>query len=56
MIGVMFVLVILSYYLFNYKYIVFVCCLFVIVVSFGLVLMFFVIVLGDESGYEFGDV
>lgn len=55
-IGVMFVLVIFSYYLLNYKYIVFVCCLFVIVVSFGLVVILLVIVLGDESGYELGDV
>lgn len=55
-IGVMFILGISVYYLLKGCDVVFVCCLFVIVVLFGMVFVLFVIVLGDELGYEFGEV
>jgi cytochrome d ubiquinol oxidase subunit I len=52
----MFVLAISSYYLLNHKHIAFARRSFAIAASFGLASTLSVIVLGDESGYELGDV
>ena len=54
--GAMFVLAISSYYLLNHKHIAFARRSFAIAASFGLASTLSVIVLGDESGYELGDV
>ena len=54
--GAMFVLAISSYYLLNHKHIAFARRSFAIAASFGLAATLSVIVLGDESGYELGDV
>ncbi|MDA8621966.1 cytochrome ubiquinol oxidase subunit I [Psychrosphaera sp.] len=54
--GAMFVLAISSYYLLNHKEIAFARRSFAIAASFGLASVLSVIVLGDESGYELGDV
>lgn len=54
--GAMFVLAISSYYLLNKKDIAFARRSFAIAASFGLAATLSVIVLGDESGYELGDV
>lgn len=52
----MFVLGVLVWYLLKVCDIVFVLCFFVVVVGFGLVVIFLVIVLGDELGYIVGEV
>ncbi len=49
-------LAISSYYLLNHKHIAFARRSFAIAASFGLASTLSVIVLGDESGYELGDV
>ena len=54
--GAMFVLAISSYYLLNHKHIAFARRSFAIAASFGLAATLSVIVLGDESGYELGEV
>ena len=54
--GAIFVLAISSYYLLNHKHIAFARRSFAIAASFGLASVLSVIVLGDESGYELGDV
>ena len=54
--GAVFVLAISSYYLLNKKHIAFARRSFAIAASFGLASVLSVIVLGDESGYELGDV
>lgn len=54
--GAIFVLAISSYYLLNHKHIAFARRSFAIAASFGLAATLSVIVLGDESGYELGDV
>ena len=54
--GAMFVLAISSYYLLNHKHIAFARRSFAIAASFVLASTLSVIVLGDESGYELGDV
>lgn len=54
--GAMFVLAISSYYLLKNKEIAFARRSFAIAASFGLASVLSVIVLGDESGYELGDV
>ena len=54
--GAMFVLAISSYYLLKHKHIAFARRSFAIAASFGLASILSVIVLGDESGYELGDV
>lgn len=54
--GAIFVLAISSYYLLNNKDIAFARRSFAIASSFGLASILSVIVLGDESGYELGDV
>ena len=54
--GAMFVLAISSYYLLKHKEIAFARRSFAIAASFGLAASLSVIVLGDESGYELGDV
>lgn len=54
--GAVFVLAISSYYLLNRKHIAFARRSFAIAASFGLASVLSVIVLGDESGYELGDV
>ncbi|GFD83016.1 cytochrome bd oxidase subunit I [Tenacibaculum sp. KUL118] len=54
--GALFVLAISSYYLLNHKHIAFARRSFAIAASFGLAATLSVIVLGDESGYELGDV
>lgn len=54
--GAMFVLAISSYYLLKHKEIAFARRSFAIAASFGLASALSVIVLGDESGYELGDV
>lgn len=54
--GAMFVLAISSYYLLKRKEIAFARRSFAIAASFGLASVLSVIVLGDESGYELGDV
>ena len=54
--GAMFVLAISSYYLLKHKHIAFARRSFAIAASFGLASSLSVIVLGDESGYELGDV
>lgn len=54
--GAMFVLAISSYYLLKHKEIAFARRSFAIAASFGLASVLSVIVLGDESGYELGDV
>jgi len=54
--GAIFVLAISSYYLLNHKHIAFARRSFAIAASFGLASTLSVIVLGDESGYELGDV
>ncbi|WP_439135682.1 cytochrome ubiquinol oxidase subunit I [Pseudomaricurvus sp.] len=54
--GAIFVLAISSYYLLNHKHIAFARRSFAIASSFGLASVLSVIILGDESGYELGDV
>lgn len=54
--GAMFVLAISSFYLLNKKHVAFARRSFAIAASFGLASVLSVIVLGDESGYELGDV
>ena len=54
--GAMFVLAISAYYLLNHKHIAFARRSFAIASSFGMAAILSVIVLGDESGYELGDV
>ena len=54
--GAIFVLAISSYYLLKHKHIAFARRSFAIAASFGLAATLSVIVLGDESGYELGDV
>jgi len=54
--GAMFILAISSYYLLNHKHIAFARRSFAIAASFGLAATLSVIVLGDESGYELGEV
>ncbi len=54
--GALFVLAISAYYLLNHKHIAFARRSFAIASSFGLAAILSVIVLGDESGYELGDV
>ncbi len=54
--GAIFVLAISSYYLLNHREIAFARRSFAIAASFGLASVLSVIVLGDESGYELGDV
>jgi cytochrome d ubiquinol oxidase subunit I len=54
--GAIFVLAISSYYLLKHKHIAFARRSFAIAASFGLASVLSVIVLGDESGYELGDV
>jgi len=54
--GAMFVLAISSYYLLNNKDVAFARRSFAIAASFGLASIMSVILLGDESGYEIGDV
>lgn len=54
--GAMFVLAISSYYLLKNKEIAFARRSFAIAASFGLASVISVIILGDESGYELGDV
>lgn len=54
--GAMFVLGISSYYLLKHKEIAFARRSFAIAASFGLASVISVIILGDESGYELGDV
>ena len=54
--GAMFVLAISSYYLLNNRNIAFARRSFAIAASFGLASVLSVIVLGDESGYELGDI
>ncbi|GEA10001.1 cytochrome ubiquinol oxidase subunit I [Alteromonas sp. KUL49] len=54
--GALFILAISSYYLLNHKHIAFARRSFAIAASFGLAATLSVIVLGDESGYELGDV
>lgn len=55
-IGAMFIFGISVWYMLKGRDFVFVKRFFVIVVSFGMVVVLFVIVLGDEFGYEMGDV
>lgn len=54
--GAIFVLAISSYYLLKHKHIAFARRSFAIAASFGLASTLSVIILGDESGYELGDV
>lgn len=54
--GAIFVLAISSYYLLNRRHIAFARRSFAIAASFGLAASISVIILGDESGYELGDV
>ncbi|MCY7295913.1 cytochrome ubiquinol oxidase subunit I [Alteromonas sp. a30] len=54
--GAMFVLAISSYYLLKHREIAFARRSFAIAASFGLASIISVIILGDESGYELGDV
>lgn len=54
--GAMFVLAISSYYLLKHKHVAFARRSFAIAASFGLASVLSVIILGDESGYEIGDV
>ncbi|MBC3767897.1 cytochrome ubiquinol oxidase subunit I [Neptunicella marina] len=54
--GAMFVLAISSYYLLKHKEVAFARRSFAIAASFGLASVLSVIILGDESGYELGDV
>ncbi|MBU2886558.1 cytochrome ubiquinol oxidase subunit I [Gilvimarinus agarilyticus] len=54
--GAIFVLAISSYYLLNHKHTAFARRSFAIAASFGLASVLSVIILGDESGYELGDV
>lgn len=54
--GAMFVLAISAYYLLNHKHIAFARRSFAIASAFGLASVLSVILLGDESGYELGEV
>ena len=54
--GAMFVLAISSYYLLKHRHVAFARRSFAIAASFGLASVISVIILGDESGYELGDV
>lgn len=54
--GAIFILAISSYYLLKHKHVAFARRSFAIAASFGLASAISVIVLGDESGYEVGDV
>lgn len=54
--GAMFVLAISSYYLLKHRHVAFARRSFAIAASFGLASVLSVIILGDESGYEIGDV